>query len=881
MSGSAVPRLVPGLVARPRLFELLDSTAGGRVALISAPAGSGKTMLLASWLQSARPDAPVAWVGIDPGESDATRFWSAVLESLRASGAVPSRNGLSTLAPAPLGQQGEFVGRLLEGLEQLERELLLVLDDVHELRSDTALQGVDELLRRTPANVRVFLLSRRDPKIALHRLRLAGDLVEIRSADLAFSGAEAGELLAGAGVALDGDDLTRLHERTEGWAAGLRLAAMSLERRDDGAAFVAEFSGSERTVADYLLSEVLASQPEEVRTMLLRTCILDRVNGPLADLLTGDGNGARLLADLEEANALVVAVDVSRTWFRYHHLLADLLRLELRRESAHDIPGLHRLAAGWLAEHGEPVEAIRHAQLAGDWALATDLLGREWVHFVLDGQEGTLVSLLAALPDALAEGDAELSTIAAAADLAESRWSQADARLATAQSAIAGVPAERRRRAEIALATVQLLRARRVGDMDSVVEAASATLQGEAGPAAPELQALAVMNLGIAESWTLRLPESQEHLEQALALARETRRPFLQVGCLASVASVHNLLGRPDLAEARATEAIAIADGMGWSSHPLVGVACVMRASVLMDRGHSEEAQRWLERASANLAGAAEPAAIVGLRHLQGMAQFARGRFAEAAAEFHEAAGLAQQLRAPHFLTRRAQFWELRTRMRLGELEPTRAALADAGDAASTDAEIANMFAHLRLAEGDAQGAADAVAPAIAGDALYFHVNIEIESLMLDALARKRLGDDQGAERSVERMLELTEPHGRAWMALTLPGARELLEAYPAHRTSHGAHLKALIDLAAGAPPPGAEPPTALEEPLSERELAVLRFLPTNLSASEIGSEMFVSVHTVKTHMRKLYAKLDVHTRAEAVERGRALGLLGPARRSG
>jgi len=161
-----------------------------------------------------------------------------------------------------------------------------------------------------------------------------------------------------------------------------------------------------------------------------------------------------------------------------------------------------------------------------------------------------------------------------------------------------------------------------------------------------------------------------------------------------------------------------------------------------------------------------------------------------------------------------------------------------------------------------------------------FHINIEIESVLLDALARRQLGDDEGTERSVERMLELTEPQGRVWMALTLPGIRDLLEAHPVHRTSHAAHLKAMIDMAAGATPAGPEVAAELDEPLSERELAVLRFLPTNLSSAEIGSELFVSVHTVKTHMRKLYAKLDVHTRAEAVERGRALGLLGPPRRT-
>jgi LuxR family maltose regulon positive regulatory protein len=218
---------------------------------------------------------------------------------------------------------------VLDGLDRLSTEMVLVIEDVHQLRSDEALRGLEQLLARTPANLRVVLLSRRDPALGLHRLRLSGELAEIRAADLEFTAEEAGELLAAAGVAIDPGALGRLHERTEGWAAGLRLAAMSLARHTDPERFVAEFSGSERTVADYLLGEVLASLRPEVRDLLLRTCILERVSGPLADLLTGRSDGARLLAEVEEANALVVAVDVGRTWFRYHHLLADLLRLEL------------------------------------------------------------------------------------------------------------------------------------------------------------------------------------------------------------------------------------------------------------------------------------------------------------------------------------------------------------------------------------------------------------------------------------------------------------------------------------------------------------------------------------------------------------------------
>ena len=872
----AVPRLMTGLVERPRLFALLERGALGPVTLITAPAGSGKTMLLSSWLRGAELPGPVAWVGVERDETDATHFWGMVMDALRRSGAIRPDDPAATLVPAPAGGQEEFLRRLVEGLGRASRTVLLVLDDLHHLRSEDGLRCLEQLLARAPAQLRTFMVSRRDPKLGLHRLRLAGELQEIRAADLDFTAEEAGELMASAGVSVENADVERLHARTEGWAAGLRLAAMSMARHDAPDRFVAEFSGSERTVADYLLGEVLASQPAEVRHLLLRTCILERVNGPLADLLTGRSDGARVLHELEEANAFVVAVDVARSWFRYHHLLGDLLRLELRREAPGEVAGLHRLAAGWHARHGHAVEAIRHAQLGEDWELATELLGRHWVHMILDGEEATLASLLAGLPGERCEGDAEVAAIAAADRLAESRWAEADALLSAARRAMPTIPVARRDRAETALATVQLFRARQIGDLDAVVDGSSAMLHTD-GAADPELAALAFMNLGLAETWMLRLAEAEAHLEQGLALGLKTGRPFVEVSCLGGLGVVANLTHRLDRAEDLLGQAIAIAERVGWATHWIVGPTYATLGAVLIDRGRFAEGERWLERAEPILDGAPEPAASVGLRHAQGVLAFSRGRHAEALAAFREGERLTNQLRAPHFLAVVERQWQLRAQLALGELEPVRAALSEGADGAFW----CSLHARLRLAEDDAAGAADAVAPVVAGEAFVYHLVFEIEALLLDAVARTRLGEREAAERSVERALALAEPQGRVLIFLNVPGVRELLEGHPLHRTAHAAHLKTLLDHVAGVEP--AQPAAAAEpsEPLSERELAVLRFLPTNLSAGEIAGELFLSVHTVKTHMRKLYAKLDVHTRAEAVQRGRALGLLAPARRGG
>jgi LuxR family maltose regulon positive regulatory protein len=316
-------------------------------------------------------------------------------------------------------------------------------------------------------------------------------------------------------------------------------------------------------------------------------------------------------------------------------------------------------------------------------------------------------------------------------------------------------------------------------------------------------------------------------------------------------------------------EAIAIAERLGWSTLPLVGVADLNLAAVLIDRGDLDEAEEWLRRGDTVLTGSPEPAASVGLRHTQGMLAMARERHAEALSAFREAERLAEGLRVPHFLAAVARQWQLRAQLRLGDEEPVRAALAGAVPGAAWF----SLAAHVHLLDGDPAAAAAAVVPVLDGTAFTFHPNQVIEALLLDALAHTRTGAREAAERSVERALDLGEPQGHVWIWLTVPGVRELLAAHPAHRTAHAAYLRALRDRLEG------EAPQALSDPLNERELTVLRFLPTNLSAAEIGNELFLSVNTVKTHMRKLYAKLGAHTRAEAVERGRALGLLAPSRR--
>ena len=349
------------VVSRAALFARLHAAA--RVTVVSAPAGSGKTVLLRSWISQAGLSDRVAWVPVGRDERDLQRFWLTVLDALR--GTVVGSGLVHGLTAAPDLDGCAILERLLKDLAPLQDRLWLVVDDVHELGSDETLAQLELLITSGPPGLRLVLATRHDVRLGLHRLRLRGELSEFRAADLRFTVAETRELFSAAGIELPEPALRMLHERAEGWAAGLRLAAISLAGHPDPEQFVAEFSGSERTVAEYLIAEMLERQPAHVQQLLLSTSLLDRVNGELADLLTGRPGSERILLDLEDANAFVVSLDPGRTWFRYHHLFADLLRLELRRTLPEDVPVLHRRAAEWFLEQGQAAGAIRQPAKGG------------------------------------------------------------------------------------------------------------------------------------------------------------------------------------------------------------------------------------------------------------------------------------------------------------------------------------------------------------------------------------------------------------------------------------------------------------------------------------------------------------------------------------
>ena len=867
------------MVSRPGLFERLGKAA--RVTVVSAPPGSGKTVLLRSWIGEAALAERVAWVPVGRDERDPQRLWLSVLDALRQT--VPGSALVRELTAAPDLDGWAIVERLLKDLAPLADRLWLVIDDVHELGAAEARRQLELLVMRAPAELRFVLATRHDVRLGLHRLRLEGELTEIRADDLRFSLAEARALFAAAGVELAGPALALLVDRTEGWAAGLRLAALSLAGHPDPDRFATEFSGTERTVAEYLLAEVLDRQSEEVRRLLLRTSVLERVNGELADLLTGGSGGERVLHDLERADAFVVSLDAARFWFRYHRLFAGLLQLELRRTEPGEVARLHGTAAGWFAERGFAVEAIRHAQAARDWGLAARLLADAWPGLYLDGQAVTLHALLAGFPAEARAADAELAALAAADELAQGSLEAAERYLGLAERGSASVPAAQRGQAQVLLGMVRLLLAGQRGNLPAVAEAAQrlqalAEAPEAAQPmngAGEELRALALVVLGDTEIWAARLDQAEPHLEQVVAVARRIGRPYLEFIALAHQSAGVVTRSLPRAAEL-SRQAIELAERHGWTDDTSAGIAYMALGSVLAWQGELEEAEAWLQRADRTVRAEADPATALAVHHIRGQLELARGRAADALTAFRAAERMAGRLAAPGLLATPMRALLLLALVRLGETERGEQVLAGLGEDRDRG-EIGVAVALLRLTQGDPRAVTVALAPVLDGSAPVGWRSWLVEAFLLEAIARDALGDPTAAGRALERALDLAEPDGGLLWFLLHP-APGLLERQARQRTAHAALIARILDLLAGnrpAPPSaGLRPPL---EPLSKSEIRVLRYLPTHLSAPEIAAELSVSTSTVKTHMRNLYAKLGAHSRAEAVESARTLGLLAPS----
>ncbi|HEV7935365.1 MAG TPA: LuxR C-terminal-related transcriptional regulator [Actinomadura sp.] len=880
ISKLAVPALPDGLVDRPRLGKLLDSGIGGPVTLLSAPAGYGKTVLLSAWVRTGSPACSVGWLTLEPDDVG-DRFWAYVHAALSSSEAC-GKDGRSVLPSPGDRRDGVYLTRLAGTLAGMPEPVVLVLDDFDRVADPRVTEGLQFLVRHAAARLRLVIATRVDPALPLPRWRLSGELTELRADELAFRPSEAAELLNHHDLLISDADLRELHARAEGWAAGLRLAALSMRGHPEPARFVAEFGGDDRGVVDYLAGEVFERQSPALRDVLLCTSVLQRVCGPLVDALMGRKDGERVLTDLERANAFVVPLGDQRTWYRYHRLFGDALRAELRRQRPEWIPDLHRRAASWHAANGLPAEALRHALAARDWCLAKGLAKGQWPQVALGAQDETPLAPMRTPPPPAALGaDADLALACAADRLNARDLEAAGSYLHLAAGSGNLLSEERKGRFAVMLAAFRLIEAQLGGDVARILGSAERLLgQVERTDADGDLEeveregarAIALSALG-AERLTLGdLDPAEEALGRGLAAAERAGLFCPRLACAGRIAVLRAFRGQLGLAERTARVALGMPPCEGRCHHTHSAHAYLAEAIVHYQRGDLQASERHLDLA----AHLCEP---VSEQPLQAMIAIFRTGLLQAQGRLTE--GYEVLLAGRRRLTGRQSSRYLRhwfaaaeadLRTSYGDTVTARELLREAPGESTV---LALALARTYLRDHDPHAALRALPRWAGQESAEPYLVSRLEAGFLEALAVHSAGDARRASGLLERVLELAEPEG-VKRVFTQGGqeGRDLLAEHLDTGTAFWSTVSELLRGTDDRPPEAGPDHHAAGRPLTDRELTVLRYLQSMLSNVEIASELSLSVNTVKTHVRNIYRKLDADRRREAVRRARELQLL-------
>ena len=868
------PAVPDWAVRRPRLTKLIAE--GARwcpLTVLTGPPGAGKTMALALWAAAER--GPIAWVSLDDYDNRPRVFWSYVVAALGRSGvAAPQAVSAAAWGRA---EDHAFLLRLASALAAQNPPVTLVIDDLHLLTDPAVHSELDFVLRNVGPGLRLVVSSRADPLLPLHRYRLARELAEIRASDLAFTVAEAGLLLAQHGSTLSADSLERLTRRTEGWAAGLRLAAISLGAHPRPGQFVTELITDDSALTGYLVDEVLSAVPPEVRDLLLSTSILERVNAEIASELTGTEQAGRLLASVARANAFVQPAGCG--WYRYHTLFAEVLRLKLRREHPDRVAVLHRRAARWYERNGPLTDAVRHATQAGDWQLAASLVVDGLaISEIIEPRDGqSLAREFAHMPNGGAWTRPQPYLAAAAAALAAGRGEPAAAALDAAEDMLESLPADHEAAARLAAATIRLAAARRTGDLsaaETAVSQAEALISRMPDELARRrhLRARVLSSRGAVALWSGQLDEAARVLDSGVAAAAASGGEHEQAGCLGQLALVEALRGRLRRAAKLAGQATAALAGEQRppAPHPDPPALAAL-AWVHLERGELREARSRLRQLDAALA--ASPDKLIGA---VGCLEAACGGLAEGHGE--AAAQMITRARSgwavPAWLDQRLTLLQARAYAAAGDIGAAVAAAEHAGRDSSPEAAVA--LAHAWLAAGNDNNARRALAPALSA------CSGEPDRVRMQAaLAEARLSYDSGdgarGRRSLACALRLAERE-----QLKLPFVIEagwigpVLRRDPELARIHQ-HLFASVpchDQPRAAPGASVKDTVLAVEPLTEREREVLRHVSGMLNTAEVASEMYISINTVKAHLKSIYRKLAATHRGEAVRRARQLELI-------
>ncbi|HEY5880153.1 MAG TPA: LuxR C-terminal-related transcriptional regulator, partial [Nakamurella sp.] len=830
---------------------------------------------VASWLELRQIDHAFAWLGLDHTDDSPHAFWSNVLAAIRASGAVPEGSPLSEISPANVFGPREVDG-LLSRFDELRRPLVLVLDDFHLVRHSEVLESVASLLAHLPARLRLVLTTRADPVLPLHRLRVAGQLNEIRGRDLAFTQSESADLFSLEGLDLRPDQVADLYRRTEGWPAGLRLAAMSLDPADPDAG-IERVTGSDRAIAEYLVGEVVEGLHPADREFLLRTSVVDRLCADLADRLTDRADGQQVLDLLLRSNAFVSSLDGGEEWVSYHPLLRELLRHRLTLEHPALIRELERRAAAWLAERGEPIESIRYSIRAKDWEGA----GRTLLTCVPRILTVQGPALAAAVEPMVRRADTEpglFELIAAAAyHLQRQDYAAVGRDMRDARPYLDSAPDDVRPTAALLLDLFEMPYVRLTGNAARLVELCRGILQvlddtpRREIPLAPHFRGIATTNLGVGLLWTDDLDAAELAFNDAELLLTDLGLELSLLNTVAYQSVLDALAGRCRRAERRARTALELVERRGWGSetqalglHLAMGMLCNAR-------GQADQAVRAYGRGLAASGPQTDRMIRLGLAVGSVEAAVLRSDVAAALeADARVRAGLARSPAIPPGIRRWAAVAGAQALLAAGI--PTEAIdrLGEPGD----DRGFANAWHRVWLARAHLELGAlprvEEVLRPLTEPGWRYREPVIAARLLLASVAEKQHRDGV-ALTHFSTAVELAEPEGIRRPFLQLSG--RLAGTLRRYRVLDGAGAAFVAEFTGGPSTDGPDGPGRLEQ-LTERELIVLKYLPTMLKAGEIADDLYVSVNTVKAHLRSIYRKLGVGNRREAVERARVLGLL-------
>jgi LuxR family maltose regulon positive regulatory protein len=896
------PKLRRSLVARPRLSGRLRREAESRLLLISAPAGFGKTTLLAEWL-AATPERSVAWLSLEESDRQPASYWTYVITALQT---VAPAVGGSALELLQSGQPPveTVLTAVLNELSAVPDDLYLVLDDYHLVDGPELQAGMTFLLEHLPPQVHLVVSTREDPTLPLARLRARGELVEVRAADLRFTPDEAAVYLTGAmGLALTTGDVAALEGRTEGWIAALQLAALSLQGRDDVAGFIADFAGDDRYIVDYLAEEVLQRQPEHVHQFLLQTSILGRLSGPLCDAVTGQRDGKAMLESLDRANLFVVPLDDRRRWYRYHHLFADVLHTHLLDDQPDDVPELHRRASRWYEQHGDPSQAIRHALAAGDVERAAGLVELAVPDLRRSRQEATIRSWLEALPDDVVRKRPVLAVGLIGALMSVGEFEGVEERLQHVEGWLepAGAGAAGTWVPPAGAVVIDQDEFQRLPGVIEMYRAALALVGGDAPATIGHAQraidraadddhltragASALMGLALWGGGEL------EAAHRAYSVCVEGMR---RVGYIADVLGCSITLADIRITQGRLREALA-------TYEQALRLAATEDGTVLRGTADMYVGLSQIARERNDL-----PAATRHLRHAEELGEHTwlpqnPYRWRVAMAQVREAEGdldgaldlldAAQRVYMGDFSPNVRPIPALRARVLAaqGRVGEALAWARDQGLSAADELSYLREFEHVTLArvllaqsrtqpsENSLQDVARLLERLLEAAEAGERTGTVIEVLVLQALTHHARGNVSGALAALERALTLAEPAGYVRLfASEGPPMASLLRAAAKQgiAPSYVHRLLAAVDRSEDRPPLR----QGLIQPLSERELDVLRLLASDLDGPGIARELTVSLNTVRTHTKSIYAKLGVNSRRAAVRRAGELDLLSLSR---